>query len=182
MDNELIKLADAELKQLDVELAEVRAREQRIMRRMTAVRSLLEAYGNEMSTTLVPPLLVNTNTVFAPTVTVTPRENSFKARVIAACVSLLESRGQERTAELVRLLGVEGITFTAADPVATLSAILSKARETFVPDRKNGWSLAKKGPQDAPTSAGLDTNAVSTQSPGEAPRTGNGVQEGDQVV
>ena len=180
MDNALLDLAHAELKQLDAALRRWQEDGQRINTRRTAVLSLLDAYGGQF---VEAPLIPSGSVLLAPSVSASvPRENSFKARVIAASETILDLWGQLRTPQLVELIQKEGIEFSAADPVANLSAILSKSGK-FVPDRKNGWSLAKKSPQDAPTSAGLDTNAVSTQPPQEGPpRTGNDVQEGDQIA
>ena len=172
MENDLTLLAAVELRQLEIDLEAARSELERIARRRAAVLSLLEAYGNDtprvghLSADVTLPMMTLRASVSQPT----PRESSFKARVLAASEAMLREFAPLKTPELVeKLTTIAGIEFTAADPVGALSSILSKHREIFAADRKNGWSLAKESPQDVAASAGLDTKAVSTEPPGEAP-------------
>ena len=69
---------------------------------------------------------------------------SLKDRVIGIVTSVLEDRKQHPTKELVEILLAAGIEIGGADPVVSVSAILSRERLMFSSDRKNGWSLREK--------------------------------------
>lgn len=69
---------------------------------------------------------------------------SLKERVIDVVTSVLEDGKQHHTKELVEVLSAAGIVIGGADPVVSVSAILSRERHMFSSDRKNGWSLREK--------------------------------------
>lgn len=65
-----------------------------------------------------------------------------KDQVTNTCIHLLETNARPlQTRELVQGLESRGIVLNGRDKVLQVSAILSRAKNLFVSDRKLGWSL-----------------------------------------
>lgn len=158
MENSILHAARIEQKDLEKSLsvidAEYAAKKKSLVQRLEAVRALRSAYGDSPVSTLndAPGALVQFVNLIVKAQTA--RENSHKARVLSAAVEILKGGASIRTQPLLEEIEQRGVEFTARDKAGNLSVILSKD-ERFVSDRRNGWSLKKENPQDAPTSAGL---------------------------
>lgn len=161
MENTILTAARLEQQELEKQLAvidsEYTAKKKAIVQRLEAVRSLRSVYGDAAPASdwfSVAQGLGEIATAFVKAQTA--RENSHKARVLAAAIDILKKDSPIRTPQLLAFIEARGIEFNAKDKAANLSVILSKD-DRFVSDRKNGWSLAEKNPQDVPASAGSPT-------------------------
>lgn len=140
---------------LDAEYAAYQGRKKALALRLEAVKSLRAAYGDSA---MIAGLEVVARGIAelggAILKAQVVRENSHKARVLAAASELLADGVHLPTRELLEKIEQRGIQFNAANKAGNLSVILSKDKK-FVSDRRSGWSLKKENPQDATTSAGL---------------------------
>jgi hypothetical protein len=75
-----------------------------------------------------------------PTATVTPREQSLKARVLALSKRAIQERGPQSTVSLVEYIETAGVPVTGAHKPTTVSVILSRSDE-FRNVRGTGWTL-----------------------------------------
>lgn len=85
---------------------------------------------------------------------------TIKEVVITTCAELIATSGRPlKTRELLQGLESRGIVLNAGDKLLQVSAILSKARDIFAADRKQGWSLrpAKEKGSGADTPEPSDT-------------------------
>lgn len=159
MENAIILPARQEQQALAQQLAaidsEYAAKKKPIFQRLEAVKSLLAAYGDVSP---VPEQVASEKSGFAveseANKVQTVRENSHKARVLSAAIEILTAEYQMTTKHLLAEMEQRGIQFNAANKAGNLSVILSKDNR-FVSDRRSGWSLADRGPQDVGASAGL---------------------------
>lgn len=165
MDQEkpILAAAIAEEQSLEKELAQIRAELARIeesyqrkqvplLAKLQAVRAVRAAFGtapiagSATNESLFPPT--------HPTQAQKPRANTMKAAVIEAAQEILSDGVPRRTSELLpEILKRESRITATPNAAQNLSVILSKDPR-FVSDRRTGWSLAQKNPQDAATSAG----------------------------
>lgn len=144
--------------------SEYAAKKKPIVQRLEAVKSLLAAYED------VSPVLEQGASEKAgfsvedePTKVQAVRQNSHKARVLTAAIKILTNENQMTTRDLLGQMERQGIQFNAANKAGNLSVILSKDNR-FVSDRRSGWSLADRGPQDVGAFAGLSKAEAVSQS------------------
>lgn len=170
MENTILTAARAEQQELEHSLAAIdadyAAKKKSIVHRLEAVKALRSAYNDttlpvqrEGSVALAALVDLAGNVVKA----VTTRENTLKARVLSAAVEILQGTSPVKTQLLVEEIEKRGVEFTARDKAGNLSVLLSKD-DRFVSDRRNGWSLTDRGPQDVEASAGLSKAEAVSQS------------------
>ena len=76
---------------------------------------------------------------------------TIKDQVIRTCADLIASNaGPIRTKDLVQGLESRGIVLNQDDKVLQVSAILSRANDVFLANRKLGWSLVSAGKGEGP--------------------------------
>jgi len=149
--HDLLVTAETELSDIVAQIAALTKRRQELLEFVALGRKL---YGGQQVATSGPDLFAEHQAGKSPT----PRENSLKARVLKAVHEHVAVFGPTPTAELVLMLEDQGIEISGKDKGVTVSVILSRAKDTFVSDRKNGWSLVEeKNPQDVTASAGSST-------------------------
>lgn len=68
--------------------------------------------------------------------------NSFKAKVTNIADEALSDGTTKTTKEIIGLLKANGVEITGANPVITVSTILSRQKDKFKSDRGVGWSKA----------------------------------------
>jgi hypothetical protein len=158
--NSFYETAVAEEKELLGELkrleAEHQARRAPLLRKLEATQQVKAAYSPDEPGQPSPRRRVALIDDDAPAAANLPRlkeASSHKARVAEGAMQLLASGAPMKTPLLLEQLEARGIDFQAKDKLTNLSAILSRD-DRFVSDRRIGWSLAQKNPQDAATSAG----------------------------
>ncbi len=156
METSILDAAATEQQALEKQLAKLDAdhatKRKAIVEKLQAVKALRLAYGAADAAPASQPALTGFPVVSG--VPIPPaRENSHKARVLAAAETILGKAGSLRTPALLEQIEGLGVEFRAANKAGNLSVILSKDPR-FVSDRRTGWSLAQKTPQDAATSAG----------------------------
>ncbi len=171
MEHSILTPARAEQQALEIEIAAIDAeyaayavKKKSLVQRLDAVKALRAAYGDY---TLVSGLSaianglseIGTALIKAQSV----RENSHKARVISTSVEILKGGISMPTKHLLDQLEKRGIQFNAANKAGNLSVLLSKDNR-FVSDRRSGWSLTDRGPQDVEASAGLSKAEAVSQS------------------
>lgn len=159
----ILTAARLEQQQLERRLAaidaEYAAKKKSTLERLAAVKALRAAYGDAAQPTLVEVITSGLGQIvkIAAEAEVV-RENSHKARVLAAAQDILKDGVSRSTAVLLPLIEKRGIQFNAANKAGNLSVILSKDRR-FVADRRYGWSL--KG--ESPAVTGLSGATMSDQ-------------------
>lgn len=155
METSILIAVEAEQQQLEKQLSkldsEYAAKKKLVITRLDAIKTLRLAYG--VDNRVLPVANTKYPVVYGVPLPPSHRENSHKARVLATALEILKGGASVRTAELLKMIEERGVEFKAANKAGNLSVILSKDNR-FVSDRRNGWSLAEKNPQDAPTSAG----------------------------
>lgn len=67
--------------------------------------------------------------------------SSLKDAVLSVVEKCLADGKPHPTKELVEELQAQGVVISGADPVITVSSILSREKDKFLADRKHGWSL-----------------------------------------
>jgi hypothetical protein len=153
---------EEQIRVLDEQFAAYERNRKALATRLEAVKALRAAYGDADPSGLESVLSAVAqlgNAMLKPQVA---RENSHKARVLAAAFDLLSSGSPTPTRELLEKIEQRGIQFNAANKAGQLSVLLSKD-DRFISDRKAGWRL--KG--ESPAGAGL-SNAMAS---GEAQPT-----------
>lgn len=155
MENSILIAVEVEQQQLEKQLskldAEYAAKKKLVITRLEAIKALRLAYG--VDNRVLPVAHTKYPIVSGIPLPPAPRENSHKARVLTAALEILKGGASVRTAELLKMIEERGVEFKAANKAGNLSVILSKDNR-FVSDRRNGWSLAEKNPQDVTASAG----------------------------
>jgi hypothetical protein len=160
MNNEILDAVRNEQQSLEAQLSSIEAEYTRkkkpLISRLEAIKALRIAYGD----------VADSATVIghdAPAKAQVSRESSFKARIVAASTEILGGSIPMPTSFLLDRLEAQGLQFNAANKTGYLSVILSKD-DRFVSDRRNGWSLRDKSPQDVAASAGLSQAEAVSQS------------------
>jgi hypothetical protein len=148
------KELEGHISKLDSEYAAYADKRKSLAQRLEAVKVLRTTYGD-----VDPPgwLVIAQGMGEIANAIVraqTVRENSHKARVLSASAEILNGGISVPTRDLLEQLEKRGIQFNAANKAGNLSVILSKD-DKFVSDRRNGWSLRDKSPQDVTASVGL---------------------------
>lgn len=158
--NPFYDVAVAEEAQLIAELKRLEAEHQRqrtpVLRKLEAARSVKAAYSPAEEEK--PPrrhVVLDDSPLPVPDGGKAPYKevSSHKGRVTDNAALILASDAPMKTPILLERLEARGIEFHAKDKLGNLSAILSRD-DRFVSDRRSGWSLTQKNPQDAATSTG----------------------------
>lgn len=82
---------------------------------------------------------------------------SLKESVLRVVEEYLADGKPHPTKELVDVIQSHGVQISGADPVITVSSILSREKDKFSADRKYGWSFKEKSPNAEGTEASDET-------------------------
>lgn len=145
--HDLFAKAEADLRSVEAQIASLTKRRSELAEFIALGRKL---YGQQSVTATMAKVNEAVERIR------TSRENSLKASVLSLTHQAIQQHGPQTTAQLVAALEAQGVQITGKDKNTTVSVILSRSDE-FVSDRRNGWSLAEKNPQDVAASAGSST-------------------------
>lgn len=158
--NDIYAKAEAELTNIDSQLAKLERRRDELRQFVELGRRLYAGTGSERRPTgtairiprrrlaedAEPPSQAGAFIQRA-------RELSLKASVLQLSEQAISERGPTHTRELIDYIESRGVQITGSDKTVTVSVILSRS-DRFASDRTRGWTLKQETPQDAPTSTG----------------------------
>lgn len=156
MEQSILTAIKFEEQQLAMQLASLledyNSRVKPIQKQLDALKAVRAAY-DFIDAIEHQPQLFKQPRLSRPRVSLEPdRPGTFKAQALEVALNVLK-QGAIPTRQLVEILEKEGVVFGTDKKAENLSVILSKD-DRVVSDRKLGWSLAEKNPQDAVTSTG----------------------------
>lgn len=154
MPTDLLSTAEAELAEIERKLAEMQPLAQRrdqLRMFLSIGRSLYAAPSGQAE--LLDPVVATATKPAEP-----PKQETVKARVVEAAAAMIAAEGPMRTRDILSRLQARGIEVGGTNKLDTVSVILSRSKDRFVPDRTRGWSLIdnqkEATPPVAPTTAG----------------------------
>lgn len=148
-----IQQAEAELRQIEMQIDQLRARRDALMRFIAMSRELF-AEPSAPQPAISPSARLREIAGRArirlqeidQTDLLKQRNATMQERIIQIAESLIKQSGAARTREIVQVALMRGINVTGhnmAAKVLTTSAILSKS-EKFIADRSRGWTLKEE--------------------------------------